>query len=68
VAGSTAIAIAHRLATAEHADLILVLERGRLVQEGTHAQLLADAEGAYARLHGSWMASLAAGSQTAGAW
>ena len=66
--GRTAITIAHRLATAEHADLILVLERGRLVQQGTHAQLLADAEGAYARLHGSWMASLAAGSQTAGAW
>ncbi len=66
--GRTAITIAHRLATAEHADLILVLERGRLVQRGTHAQLLADADGAYARLHGSWMASLAAGSETAAAW
>jgi ATP-binding cassette, subfamily B, bacterial len=66
--GRTAITIAHRLATAEHADLILVLERGRLVQLGTHAQLLADADGAYARLHGSWMASLAAGSETAAAW
>jgi putative ABC transport system ATP-binding protein len=66
--GRTAITIAHRLATAEHADLILVLERGRLVQQGSHAQLLADADGAYARLHGSWMASLAAGSETAGAW
>jgi ATP-binding cassette, subfamily B, bacterial len=59
--GRTALTIAHRLATAEHADLILVLERGRLVQQGTHAQLLADPGGAYARLHGSWMASLAAG-------
>jgi ATP-binding cassette subfamily B protein len=66
--GRTAITIAHRLATAEHADLILVLERGRLVQRGTHAQLLADPDGAYARLHGSWMASLAAGSETASAW
>jgi ATP-binding cassette, subfamily B, bacterial len=66
--GRTAITIAHRLATAEHADLILVLEHGRLVQRGTHAQLLADPDGAYARLHGSWMASLAAGSETAGAW
>src|SRR5207342_2187446 len=66
--GRTAITIAHRLATAEHADLILVLERGRLVQRGTHAQLLADPDGAYARLHGSWLASLAAGSETAAAW
>jgi ABC-type multidrug transport system fused ATPase/permease subunit len=59
--GRTALTIAHRLATAEHADLILVLERGRLVQQGTHAELLADPGGAYARLHGSWVASLAAG-------
>jgi ATP-binding cassette subfamily B protein len=66
--GRTAITIAHRLATAEHADLILVLERGRLVQQGTHAQLLADPSGAYARLHGSWMASLAAGGEAAAAW
>jgi ATP-binding cassette, subfamily B, bacterial len=66
--GRTAITIAHRLATAEHADLVLVLERGRLVQQGTHAQLLADPDGAYARLHGSWMASLTPGGETAGAW
>jgi ATP-binding cassette, subfamily B, bacterial len=65
--GRTAITIAHRLATAEHADLILVLERGRLVQQGTHAELLADPEGAYARLHGSWLASLGAAEQPAGA-
>jgi ATP-binding cassette, subfamily B, bacterial len=66
--GRTALTIAHRLATAEHADLILVLERGRLVQQGTHAQLLADPGGAYARLHGSWMASLTAGGEPAGKW
>jgi ATP-binding cassette subfamily B protein len=66
--GRTALTIAHRLATAEHADLILVLERGRLVQQGSHAELLADPDGAYARLHGSWMASLAAGGQAPGAW
>jgi ATP-binding cassette subfamily B protein len=64
--GRTALTIAHRLATAEHADLILVLERGRLVQRGRHAELLADASGAYARLHGSWLASLSTG-QPAGA-
>jgi ATP-binding cassette, subfamily B, bacterial len=61
--GRTAITIAHRLATAEHADLVLVMERGRLVQQGTHAQLLADPDGAYARLHGSWLASLSASGQ-----
>ena len=66
--GRTAITIAHRLATAEHADVILVLERGRLVQQGTHAQLLADLDGAYARLHGSWLASLSSAGQPAGAW
>jgi putative ABC transport system ATP-binding protein len=66
--GRTALTIAHRLATAEHADLVLVLERGRLVQQGTHAELLADHGGAYARLHGSWMASLATGGEPAGKW
>ena len=66
--GRTAITIAHRLATAEHADVILVLERGRLVQQGTHAQLLADPDGAYARLHGSWLASLSRAGQPAGTW
>jgi ATP-binding cassette, subfamily B, bacterial len=65
--GRTALTIAHRLATAEHADLILVLERGRLVQRGTHAELLAALTGAYARLHGSWMASLTPTDQPADA-
>jgi ATP-binding cassette, subfamily B, bacterial len=65
--GRTALTIAHRLATAEHADLVLVLEGGRLVERGTHAALLA-AGGAYARLYGSWLASLSTANEAAGAW
>jgi subfamily B ATP-binding cassette protein MsbA len=47
----TTFVIAHRLSTIEHADLILVMDGGRLVEQGTHAQLLA-LGGHYARLHG----------------
>jgi subfamily B ATP-binding cassette protein MsbA len=46
----TSFVIAHRLSTIERADIILVLERGRLVESGRHADLLARG-GAYARLH-----------------
>ncbi len=48
--GRTVFVIAHRLATIQHADRILVLERGQLVEQGTHADLLVR-NGAYARLH-----------------
>jgi len=48
--GRTTIVIAHRLSTVEGADRIVVLARGRIVEEGTHAALLA-AGGAYAGLH-----------------
>ncbi|GIX33584.1 MAG: lipid A export ATP-binding/permease protein MsbA [Lysobacterales bacterium] len=46
----TVLLIAHRLRTVERADLILVLDRGRIVEEGTHAALL-DAGGLYASLY-----------------
>ncbi len=46
----TTLVIAHRLSTIEHADQVLVLDHGRLVEQGTHAELL-DANGVYAHLH-----------------
>ena len=50
--GRTAIVIAHRLATVRSADRILVLHRGRLVEQGTHAELLGHPRGIYRTLHG----------------
>ena len=54
-AGRTSITIAHRLATAEGADLVIVFDAGRVVAEGTHAQLL-DRSPVYRRLHADWAA------------
>jgi subfamily B ATP-binding cassette protein MsbA len=48
--GRTSIVIAHRLSTIEAADRVVVLDRGRVIEQGTHAELLAR-EGLFARLH-----------------
>lgn len=55
----TSVTIAHRLSTAETADLVVVVDAGRIVQLGTHAELVAQ-PGVYQRLHASWSAGVAA--------
>jgi ATP-binding cassette, subfamily B, bacterial len=52
--GRTVVSIAHRLSTAEQADVVLVFDRGRLVEQGHHDELLA-LGGTYARMHRSWV-------------
>jgi ABC-type multidrug transport system fused ATPase/permease subunit len=53
--GRTTVAIAHRLSTAQAADEVIVVDRGRIVQRGPHARLVAEADSIYARLYASWL-------------
>jgi len=53
--GRTSVAIAHRLSTAEAADVVVVVDKGRIVEVGHHAELVG-AGGVYTRMHASWAA------------
>jgi putative ABC transport system ATP-binding protein len=52
------VTIAHRMSTAENADEVVVVDKGRIVQRGPHADLLGEG-GVYARMHDSWVAQQA---------
>jgi ATP-binding cassette, subfamily B, bacterial len=59
LAGRTAVIIAHRLSTVEIADRVLVMEHGRIVEDGTPDALVAGGEGRFSDLHQAWIDSLA---------
>jgi ATP-binding cassette, subfamily B, bacterial len=56
MSGRTSVTIAHRMSTAEAADEVVVVDKGRIVQRGPHAALVAEADSVYAGLHSSWVA------------
>ncbi|MEV8514706.1 ABC transporter ATP-binding protein [Dactylosporangium sp. NPDC051484] len=53
--GRTTIAIAHRLSTAQAADEVIVVDKGRVVQRGPHNRLVTEPDSIYARLYASWL-------------
>ncbi|HEY8472771.1 MAG TPA: ABC transporter ATP-binding protein [Natronosporangium sp.] len=53
--GRTTVAIAHRLATAQAADEVIVVDRGRIVQRGPHDELVRDPDSVYGKLYASWL-------------
>ncbi len=55
MSGRTSVTIAHRLSTAENAQEVVVVDQGRIVQRGSHRELLAEPGGVYAGLHASWV-------------
>lgn len=55
MSGRTSVTVAHRLSTAENADDVVVIDRGRIVQRGPHRVLVTQADGVYAGLHASWV-------------
>ncbi|MBF4571357.1 ABC transporter ATP-binding protein [Herbiconiux sp. VKM Ac-1786] len=57
LADRTAVIIAHRLSTVSIADRVLVMEKGRIVEDGTPAELIAG-DGRFSQLHASWRSSL----------
>ena len=59
LAGRTAVIIAHRLSTVEIADRVLVMEHGRIIEDGAPADLIAGGEGRFSDLHQAWVDSLA---------
>ncbi|MBA2444904.1 MAG: ABC transporter ATP-binding protein, partial [Nocardioidaceae bacterium] len=59
LAERTAIIIAHRLSTVEIADRVVVMEHGRIIEDGAPADLIAGGTGHYSELHDAWRASLA---------
>jgi ABC-type multidrug transport system fused ATPase/permease subunit len=59
LAERTALIIAHRLSTVEIADRVLVLEHGRILEDGSPAELIAGGEGRFSDLHDAWLESLA---------
>jgi ABC-type multidrug transport system fused ATPase/permease subunit len=56
MSGRTSVTIAHRLSTAESADEVVVVDRGRVVQRGPHHELVCQPDSVYAGLHASWVA------------